>query len=86
MRRDQAETATTSRLPPPASDGDGTRHMPILMNSIPRADIERVARIYKTNQDASQALGIHPKSFSRLCRQYGVETPYLRQQRRRQER
>jgi hypothetical protein len=55
------------------------------MNSIPREDIERVARIYKSNQDASRALGIHPASFSRLCRRYEVETPYLRQQRLRQE-
>ena len=43
-----------------------------------RQAIERVARIYKNNQDASQALGITMRSFSRLCREYGIETPYMR--------
>ena len=45
---------------------------------ISREQIERVARIYKTNQDASQALGITMRSFGRLCRKYQVETPYAR--------
>ena len=46
--------------------------------SISRERIERVARIYKSNQDAGRALGIDPRSFSRLCRRYGVQTPYVR--------
>ena len=33
-----------------------------------REQIERVARIYRCNQDASRALGITIRSFSRLCR------------------
>ena len=49
---------------------------------ITRDQIERVARIYKTNEDASQALGIAMRSFGRLCRKYGVETPYVRRRRR----
>ena len=49
---------------------------------ITREQIERVARIYKTNEDASQALGIAMRSFGRLCRKYGVETPYIRKRRR----
>jgi hypothetical protein len=43
-----------------------------------RQAVERVARIYKKNQDASQALGITLRSFSRLCHEYGIETPYAR--------
>ena len=45
--------------------------------------VERVARIYKQNLDASQALGITMRSFGRLCHKYGVETPYARKRRRR---
>ena len=55
------------------------------MTGIERERIERVARIYASNQDASQALGIAMRSFSRLCRQYGIETPYARRRRRSQE-
>ena len=45
---------------------------------ISRDRIERAARIYKSNQDASRALGIDMRSFSRLCRKYGIATPYVR--------
>lgn len=45
---------------------------------ISREQIERVARVYKSNQDASRALGITIRSFSRLCRKYQVESPYDR--------
>ena len=41
----------------------------------------RAARIYKKNKDASAALGISLRYFSRLCRQYEVETPYARHRR-----
>lgn len=47
--------------------------------------IQRAARIYSTNEAASRALGIEPRSFSRLCRRYGVETPYARRMRERRE-
>jgi hypothetical protein len=52
------------------------------MDAINRDRIERVARIYANNQDASRALGIALRSFSRLCRRYEVETPYARRRRR----
>lgn len=52
---------------------------------IERERIERAARIYSTNEAASRALGIEPRSFSRLCRRYGVETPYARRLRERRE-
>ena len=48
---------------------------------ITRKQVERVARVYKSNQDAGRALGIEMRSFSRLCRKYGIETPYVRKQR-----
>ena len=32
---------------------------------ITREDIERVARIYRTNKDAGDAMGILPASFAR---------------------
>ena len=54
-----------------------------------RERIERAARIYSSNRDAGQALGIAPGSFGRLCRRYGLETPQarrLREHREQQER
>ena len=50
-----------------------------------RDRVERAARIYSTNEAASRALGIEPRSFSRLCRRYGIETPYARRLRERGE-
>ena len=55
------------------------------MQKIDPQRIERVARIYASNQEASRALGIAPGSFSRLCRLYEIETPYARKRRKRQE-
>lgn len=43
-----------------------------------RDRIERAARIYASNIDAAQALGIAPSSFGRLCRRYGIPTPKQR--------
>lgn len=51
---------------------------------ITREQVERVARIYNSNEDAGRALGIQMRSFSRLCRTYQIETPYARRRRRRQ--
>ena len=53
------------------------------MIAFDRERIERVARIYSSNQDAGLALGIAPGSFGRLCRRYGIETPPARRRRRR---
>lgn len=53
------------------------------MEKVNRERIERVARIYANNQDASRALGIASGTFGRLCRQYGIETPYARRNKRR---
>ena len=55
------------------------------MRKIEPERIERAARIYASNQEASRALGIAPGSFSRLCRLYNIETPYARKRRRRDE-
>ena len=49
-----------------------------MASSIPKEQIERAARMYRTNRLASAALGIHLATFSRLCREYGVSTPYDR--------
>lgn len=59
----------------------GDKRMP----GIPRDWVERAARVYKSNSEASQALGIATGSFARLCRKYGIETPYARQEKERQE-
>ena len=58
------------------------RHVPP-NRGIAREQVERVARIYHSNEDAGRALGIVDRSFSRLCRQYGIETPYTRRRRQR---
>jgi hypothetical protein len=55
------------------------------MQAVPRDAIERVARMYHSNSDASAALGIAMRSFGRLCRRYEVETPYERKRRRNRE-
>lgn len=52
------------------------------MEKISRERVKRVARIYASNKEASQALGINLRSFGRLCRRYGVESPYARRRRR----
>lgn len=46
-----------------------------------RDQIERVARMYRHNGDASRALGITIRSFSRLCRRYEIESPFARRRR-----
>jgi hypothetical protein len=46
-----------------------------------KGQIERVARMYRCNGDASLALGITIRSFSRLCRKYEIESPYNRKRR-----
>ena len=55
------------------------------MQRTPRELVERAARVYASNKEASQALGIHLGSFGRLCQLYDVESPYARRRRRRQE-
>ncbi|MFT5091092.1 MAG: hypothetical protein ACI906_004141 [Candidatus Latescibacterota bacterium] len=52
-----------------------------MASGIPREQIERAARVYKTNLDAGRALDISVHHFSRLCRRYGIETPYARRRR-----
>ncbi len=51
---------------------------------ITREQVERAARMYKSNQYASEALGIAMPVFGRLCRRYGIETPYARKRRLRE--
>jgi len=48
------------------------------MQKTSRERVERAARIYASNKEASRALGITLGSFGRLCREYGIETPYER--------
>ena len=55
------------------------------MQVIARDRIERVARLYASNRDASEALGIALQSFGRICRRYGIETPYARRRRKLQQ-
>ena len=55
------------------------------MNKVSSQEIERVARIYNQNKAASAALGISLRYFARLCRHYGIETPYARRRRRLQD-
>lgn len=52
------------------------------MQKIDKERVARVARIYASNEDASRALGIAMRSFGRLCREYGIETPYVRRRRK----
>ena len=45
---------------------------------IEEKQVERVARLYKSNKEASLALGITRGHFGRLCRKLGIKTPYAR--------
>ncbi len=40
------------------------------MNRIDKEALERVARIYKSNKEASQVIRVHPRSFARMCREH----------------
>ena len=44
--------------------------------------VERVARVYKMNKEAGQALGIGAQYFAQLCLRHGIEPPYTRYGRR----
>jgi hypothetical protein len=50
-----------------------------------KEQVERVARMYHSVNDASRAMGITPRSFSRLCRKYDIDTPWKRKRRSRKE-
>ena len=56
------------------------------MAGIERERVERVARLYGSNQEASRALGVVTRSFARLCQKYGIETPHARRRRQRRRR
>ena len=53
------------------------------MQKINRESVERAARLYKTNTEASLALGMHPTAFGSACRKYDIETPGARKLRAR---
>jgi len=48
---------------------------------IPIEELKQAARKYATGRDASGSLGISEVTFSRLCRKYGIETPFERNRR-----
>jgi hypothetical protein len=52
------------------------------MEKVDPSRVERAARLYVSNKEAGQALGIAAGSFGRLCRQYGIQTPQARRRRR----
>ncbi len=56
---------------------------PLGSSGITLGQLRRTARLYHRNIEAAQALGITVRSFSRLCRQHGIQTPYARKQNRR---
>lgn len=47
--------------------------------------VARAARMHHESKAAARALGLTPTAFVRLCREYGIETPYGRRCRERQE-
>lgn len=50
----------------------------MLLSGIPAETLARAARLYKTNKEASAALGMSMRGFARACRRHGIETPYAR--------
>lgn len=57
--------------------GDSERE-PFGKSGINLEQLKRVARMYHENGGAAAALGITARSFARLCREHGIETPYRR--------
>lgn len=51
------------------------------MEKVDQSRVARAARLYVSNKEAGQALGIAAGSFGRLCRQYGIQTPQARRRR-----
>ena len=47
--------------------------------------LERACRMYKSNLEAAKALGINTSTLSRLCREQGIETPFARNKKAREE-
>ena len=47
-----------------------------------RKELERAARVYRTNKDAAAALGIAQETLGRACKREGIETPWARERRR----
>ena len=61
--------------------GDDDEYMILGPSGITLGKLRRVARLYNKNSDAAGALGIQPRSFSRLCKEHGIETPWVRKRR-----
>ena len=57
----------------------------MMLKGYTKEQVERVARMYHSVNDASRAMGITPRSFSRLCSKYDIDTPWKRKRRRREE-
>ena len=76
-------------LPCQACNGRGwtypDRRRRLTDTTLTRQRLERLAAIYRTNRDAAAAVGVHPGSFLRACRKYGIETPNDRTRRLREE-
>ena len=51
------------------------------MHKTPLEQVERAARLYRTNKDASAALGIAQQSFVRICRRHHIATQRVGQAR-----
>jgi len=45
---------------------------------VTRTQVERAARMYRTNRDATRALGIGNNTFYKLCKEYNIEMPVER--------
>lgn len=39
------------------------------------SQLERTARMYRTNKDAADALGVSTHSYTRACKGHGITTP-----------
>ncbi len=61
--------------------GDDDENMILGPSGITLGKLRRVARLYNQNFDAAAALGIQPRSFGRLCKEHGIETPWVRKRR-----
>ena len=57
----------------------------MIPNGVTAEVLARAARVYKTNKDAGAALGMSMRGFARACRRHGIETPFSRRRKERED-
>jgi hypothetical protein len=71
---------------PPSAPPSKPRPLHAMRDTFDKERVAKAAKMYKSGAAAAQAMGILPSSFSRMCRELGVESPKQRHDREKLER